>query len=66
MKTKCASCHKKGLNFPCCNRCKQFYCSRECRVGEEGGGGDGQRHICDPKKGKGKEVAECIDPSLCE
>ncbi|GAA6031843.1 hypothetical protein JCM8097_002016 [Rhodosporidiobolus ruineniae] len=34
IKTTCATCHKKGLNFPTCRGCKRTYCTRACRVDE--------------------------------
>lgn len=46
VRTKCSTCGKKGLNFPACPRCKTTYCSRSCRISEEGGG-DGTRHVCE-------------------
>ncbi|GAA5943904.1 hypothetical protein JCM1841_006605 [Sporobolomyces salmonicolor] len=33
VRTTCAACSKKGLNFPACTACKKTYCSRACRVG---------------------------------
>lgn len=38
LKTACAACGKRGLNFPACRKCKGTYCSRECRVGLQ--------HVC--------------------
>ncbi|GAA5985386.1 hypothetical protein JCM10908_006954 [Rhodotorula pacifica] len=32
VKTVCAACGKKGLNFPACRRCRLTYCGRECRT----------------------------------
>lgn len=32
VKTVCAACGKKGLNFPACRTCQQTYCSRLCRT----------------------------------
>lgn len=45
VRTVCRGCSKKGLNYPACPRCGTTYCSRPCRVSEEGGG-DGERHVC--------------------
>lgn len=42
VKTACASCRKAGSNFPCCPRCGEMWCSRECRVRSTGG----KRHVC--------------------
>ncbi|GAA5904027.1 hypothetical protein JCM5296_002511 [Sporobolomyces johnsonii] len=33
VRTTCAACSKKGLNFPACTGCQKTYCSRACRVG---------------------------------
>lgn len=32
VRTTCAACGKKGLNFPACRICRQTYCGRECRT----------------------------------
>ncbi|KAH9936303.1 uncharacterized protein B0H18DRAFT_319592 [Fomitopsis serialis] len=40
--TACANCHKMGNNFPCCPRCGEMWCSRECRLQSNGG----KRHLC--------------------
>ncbi|GAA5930641.1 hypothetical protein JCM10213_000766 [Rhodosporidiobolus nylandii] len=32
VRTVCATCGKKGLNYPACRTCKGTYCRRECRV----------------------------------
>ncbi|KAI0345801.1 hypothetical protein BDW22DRAFT_913902 [Trametopsis cervina] len=42
VRTSCASCHKKGSNFPCCPRCGEMWCSRDCRMRSTGG----KRHVC--------------------
>ncbi|KZT73792.1 hypothetical protein DAEQUDRAFT_702712 [Daedalea quercina L-15889] len=42
VKTACANCHKTGNNFPCCPRCGEMWCSRECRVQSN----RGKRHLC--------------------
>lgn len=42
VQTSCSNCHKAGSNFPCCPRCGEMWCSRECRVRSTGG----KRHIC--------------------
>ncbi|KAJ9107374.1 hypothetical protein QFC21_000824 [Naganishia friedmannii] len=44
-KNHCAICGKEGYNFPACRKCKQHFCSRECRVGFNMGG-DGKKHTC--------------------
>lgn len=44
VKTVCATCGKRGLNFPACPRCKETYCSRDCRV--TGVSGTGDKHVC--------------------
>ena len=38
LKTACAACGRRGLNFPACRKCKGTYCSRDCRVGPQ--------HVC--------------------
>ncbi|EAU85863.1 hypothetical protein CC1G_12321 [Coprinopsis cinerea okayama7 len=39
-KLECSTCRKPGRDFPQCGKCKQMWCSRECRlVG-------GKRHVC--------------------
>ncbi|KAI0785276.1 hypothetical protein C8Q75DRAFT_776661 [Abortiporus biennis] len=42
VRTHCASCRKFGSNFPCCPRCGEMWCSRECRLRS----GNGKRHTC--------------------
>ncbi|KAH9841556.1 uncharacterized protein C8Q71DRAFT_337743 [Rhodofomes roseus] len=42
VKTACANCHTVGNNFPCCPRCGEMWCSRDCRLQSNGG----KRHIC--------------------
>ena len=42
VRTSCATCQQPGSNFPCCPRCGEMWCSRECRLKS----GDGRRHIC--------------------
>ncbi|KAK7690093.1 hypothetical protein QCA50_006739 [Cerrena zonata] len=42
VRTSCAACHRPGSNFPCCPRCGEMWCSRECRLKS----GNGRRHIC--------------------
>ncbi|CEL58510.1 hypothetical protein RSOLAG1IB_08601 [Rhizoctonia solani AG-1 IB] len=41
-KSLCLNCGKKGDNYPCCPRCSEAWCSRECRVEANQGG----KHIC--------------------
>ena len=41
----CSVCAVKGVNFPECRKCGMRFCSRDCRVGEQGAG-DGKRHLC--------------------
>ncbi len=41
----CSVCATKGVNFPECRKCGMRFCSRDCRVGEQGAG-DGKRHLC--------------------
>ena len=58
VRTKCATCGSKGLNFPACPRCRKTYCTRGCRV-SVAGGGNGTAHVCGTivnSKGKGKLV----------
>jgi len=40
--TCCATCKREGTNFPCCPRCGEMWCSRECRLQGTGG----KRHVC--------------------
>ncbi|KAI1789607.1 hypothetical protein LXA43DRAFT_1152487 [Ganoderma leucocontextum] len=40
--TACATCGKRGSNFPCCPKCGEMWCSRPCRLQK----GNGKRHIC--------------------
>ncbi|EKM51521.1 uncharacterized protein PHACADRAFT_261720 [Phanerochaete carnosa HHB-10118-sp] len=42
VRTACASCGTVGSNYPCCPRCNEMWCSRECRLKSTGG----KRHIC--------------------
>ena len=42
VRTACAHCRKMGNNFPCCPRCGEMWCSRECRMQSNGG----KRHTC--------------------
>ncbi|GJE97139.1 hypothetical protein PsYK624_133510 [Phanerochaete sordida] len=42
VRTACAACAKPGSNFPCCPRCNEMWCSRECRLKSTGG----KRHSC--------------------
>lgn len=42
VRTACAHCKTVGSNFPCCPRCGEMWCSRECRVRATGG----KRHVC--------------------
>lgn len=37
-KHECKVCGKKGVNYPSCRKCGDTFCSRDCRVGVEGGG----------------------------
>ncbi|CAE6529134.1 unnamed protein product [Rhizoctonia solani] len=41
-KSVCLNCKKKGDNYPCCPRCGEAWCSRECRVEANKGG----KHVC--------------------
>ncbi|CAE6521838.1 unnamed protein product [Rhizoctonia solani] len=41
-KSVCLNCRKKGDNYPCCPRCGEAWCSRECRVEANKGG----KHVC--------------------
>ncbi|CAE6483186.1 unnamed protein product [Rhizoctonia solani] len=41
-KSVCLSCGKKGDNYPCCPRCGETWCSRECRIAANNGG----KHMC--------------------
>lgn len=36
----CSTCRKPGRDFPACGRCRQMWCSRECRLR------GGKRHVC--------------------
>ena len=36
----CATCSKRGRDFPACGKCKKMWCSRECRLA------GGKRHVC--------------------
>ena len=59
VRTKCATCGSKGLNYPACPRCRKTYCTRGCRV-SVAGGGNGTAHVCGTvvdAKGKGKAAA---------
>lgn len=42
VRTACANCRRMGSNFPCCPRCGEMWCSRECRLQATGG----KRHVC--------------------
>ena len=42
VRTACAACARVGSNFPCCPRCGEMWCSRECRLQSTGG----KRHVC--------------------
>lgn len=42
VRTACAHCRRAGSNFPCCPRCGEMWCSRECRIQATGG----KRHVC--------------------
>ncbi|OCH91841.1 hypothetical protein OBBRIDRAFT_886648 [Obba rivulosa] len=42
VQASCATCKKVGNNFPCCPRCGEMWCSRECRLK----GGSRKRHVC--------------------
>lgn len=41
-KSLCANCATRGSNYPCCPRCGETWCSRECRVAANNGG----KHTC--------------------
>ncbi|KAI0720486.1 hypothetical protein C8T65DRAFT_633160 [Cerioporus squamosus] len=45
VQTACATCGKRGSNFPTCPKCGEMWCSRVCRLQK----GDGKRHICAKK-----------------
>ncbi|PIL22547.1 hypothetical protein GSI_15236 [Ganoderma sinense ZZ0214-1] len=40
--TACATCGKRGSNFPCCPKCGEMWCSRACRLQK----GNGKKHVC--------------------
>ncbi|KAI0712180.1 hypothetical protein C8Q76DRAFT_797058 [Earliella scabrosa] len=42
VQTACATCGKRGSNFPCCPKCGEMWCSRECRLKKA----VGKRHVC--------------------
>ncbi|KAI0372143.1 hypothetical protein BV20DRAFT_1050914 [Pilatotrama ljubarskyi] len=44
VESKCASCHRSGLNFPSCAKCGERWCSRECRL--HGQHGSSATHAC--------------------
>jgi hypothetical protein len=48
------------MNLPACPKCKVAFCSRECRVGVEGGG-DGKKHVCGLAEERKKERASRAD-----
>lgn len=48
---RCGACGREAMNLPACPKCKIPFCSRECRVGKVGGGGDGKKHICKGTQG---------------
>lgn len=61
----CSVCAVKGVNFPECRKCGMRFCSRECRVGEQGAG-DGKRHLCGVWKtrlARAKEAGSRVDKS---
>ena len=39
----CVICGKQGMNYASCPRCKDVFCSRDCRVTRAG---DGNKHVC--------------------
>ncbi|KAJ1303539.1 hypothetical protein OPQ81_011723 [Rhizoctonia solani] len=41
-KSLCLNCGKRGDNYPCCPRCGEAWCSRECRIEANNGG----KHVC--------------------
>lgn len=41
-KSVCLNCGKTGSNYPCCPRCGETWCSRECRIEANNGG----KHVC--------------------
>ncbi|RPD77809.1 hypothetical protein L226DRAFT_532579 [Lentinus tigrinus ALCF2SS1-7] len=42
VQTACATCGKRGSNFPTCPKCGEMWCSRACRLQKS----DGKRHVC--------------------
>ena len=42
VRTSCSTCHKPGSNYPCCPRCGEMWCCRECRLQSTGG----KKHVC--------------------
>ncbi|KAH8104612.1 hypothetical protein BXZ70DRAFT_921677 [Cristinia sonorae] len=42
VRTSCSTCHRPGSNYPCCPRCGEMWCSRECRLQSTAG----KRHVC--------------------
>lgn len=45
VRTSCSACHRPGSNYPCCPRCGEMWCCRECRLASTGG----KRHVCTSK-----------------
>jgi len=43
-RTACSPCLKSGFDYPRCPRCKDMWCSRECRL--QGG----KRHVCTTRR----------------
>ncbi|GAA6013108.1 hypothetical protein JCM10207_006174 [Rhodosporidiobolus poonsookiae] len=55
VRTVCAACGKKGLNFPACRACGGTYCGRECRrSGTHEGGCEAARGRRRRKEGEGE------------
>ncbi|KAG8750927.1 hypothetical protein FRC12_012694, partial [Ceratobasidium sp. 428] len=50
-KSICLNCGKKGNNYPCCPRCGEAWCSRECRVEANNGGKHVSGMILEPGRG---------------
>lgn len=42
VRTCCSTCRNSGSNFPCCPKCGDMWCSRDCRLH----GNNGKRHQC--------------------
>lgn len=42
VRTSCSTCHRAGSNYPCCPKCGEMWCSRQCRLTSTGG----KKHRC--------------------